>query len=63
MRDGEVVTVQAGDVIPEAETWPNRGPWERLGFIHFVEDEPVPATQADDGPVFIKKRKYARRSA
>lgn len=41
-RDGEVVRLNPGDPVPEAEFWPNRGAMIRRKAIRWIEREEAP---------------------
>lgn len=40
-RGSLYVTVRPGEPIPEAQYWPNRDAWERMGFIQWL-NRPMP---------------------
>jgi hypothetical protein len=36
------VLVRPGDPVPEAEHWPNRDAWERMGYVQYL-NRPMPS--------------------
>ena len=72
-RGGNYVQVKPGDPVPEAEHWPNRPAWVRMGFIKYiardVAPEPVESVETKvtvteepkEKPKPKRKRTYIKR--
>jgi hypothetical protein len=53
------VVIKPGDPVPEAECWPNRDAWERMGYVQYL-NRPMP-TDVQDVPLAIPEAEIPPR--